>query len=263
MPNARLFVGDCVDVLKTLPSGSFDHACFSPPYDSLKIYQCGQTVGLEHFQSLSGQLYRVLKPGSVAVMVVNDAVTAGDRTCSSLRYVLSLKDAGFHCHDLIPWVKASTPYRRAGALTPAWELCAVLCKGKPAYANLPTKANVRAGTILKRKDGSRYRVKATGVERNVILDVDCGRNKTQSGKTYAHPAPFPPALAERFIRSWCPPGGAVLDCYNGIASTGVGVAQAGQARNYVGVDLSGRYVEWSRERLKGTNYFDSVTIEKN
>ena len=261
MPTAKLYVGDCVDVMKALPEASVSHACFSPPYDALKTYQNGQTIDLEHFVRLSAELFRTLKPGAVAGMVVNDAIVNGDRTCSSLRYVLAMKDAGFICHDLIPWVRSSTPYTTRGRLAQCWELCAVMSKGKPAYVDLPRKPNVRASAVLKRKDGSRYTVKAEGVARNVITDIDCGRHKTQTGKIYPHPAPYPPALAARFIKSWCPPGGVVLDFFTGISSTGVGVAQAGEGRSFVGVDLSRQYISWSRERLAATGYFSAVEIE--
>ncbi len=36
-----------------------------------------------------------------------------------------------------------------------------------------------------------------------------------------HPCQFPVALALRLVRSLCPKGGVVLDCFSGVASTGV------------------------------------------
>lgn len=272
MPSAKLYVGDCVAVTGSLPAMSVDHACFSPPYDMLKAkdYDAGQRFDMAVWIDLCNALYTVLKPGAVACFVVNDAIIGGDRSCSSLEMVLAAKQAGFLCHELIPWIRPSTPYTTKGRLAQCWELCVVLSKGKVGYALLPTKQNSRAGAILKRPDGSTYRVKAEGVDRNVITDISTGHNHTQKGKTYPHAAPYPPELPARFIKSWCRPGGTILDCFTGISSTGVGLAQveagegnpegAKSGRSYIGIDLSARYIEWSRERLEATGYYKEVEV---
>jgi DNA modification methylase len=257
---ADLYVGDCVEVLKTLPDESIDFTIFSPPYDSLKAYE-GYTFDLNTFKALQAQIYRLSRPGAVCVVVVNDAIKSGNRSCSSLRYVLAMQDYGWFCHDLLPWIKRSTPYIARGRLAQAWELVAVMSKGKPKYVNLPTKPNGRAGAIMKRKNGTSYIVKAEGVVSNIV-EIDVGKNKTRlpGEKQFNHPAPYPPILARSFIESWCPPSGVCLDPLAGISSTGVGVALAGGNRSYIGVDCSSRYINWSRERLRALGSFSEVEI---
>ena len=60
-----------------------------------------------------------------------------------------------------------------------------------------------------------------------------------------HPAPFPVALIERIVRST--PAQIVLDPFSGSGTTAV-VCQ-GLKRNFIGIELSPKYVEMSKRRL--------------
>jgi hypothetical protein len=70
----------------------------------------------------------------------------------------------------------------------------------------------------------------------------------QMGHKLAHEneAPFPQALAEWFIRSWCPPGGTVLDPFSGSGTT-VAAAMA-LGRRGVGTDIRLSQCELGRRR---------------
>jgi hypothetical protein len=66
-------------------------------------------------------------------------------------------------------------------------------------------------------------------------------------------APFPEALAERFIRSFCPPDGVVLDCFGGSGTVGKVAAMHG--RNAVLIDIrSGKGgLDTARRRIEAFN----------
>ena len=66
-------------------------------------------------------------------------------------------------------------------------------------------------------------------------------------------APFPEALAERFIRSFCPPGGVVLDCFGGSGTVGKVAAMHG--RNAVLIDIrAGKGgLDTARRRIEAFN----------
>ena len=261
MTTAKLHMGDCVDVLKTLPAEHADFIMFSPPYDDLKAYD-GYKFDRQTMLALGAQCLRVAKEGAPCVIVMNDSVKNGNRSCTSLQSVLDWKALGWYCHDLVPWLKQSTPYTTVGRMASAWELIACMSKTKPSFIKIPTKPNRRAGAVLKRKDGTSYTVKAEGVVPNYLM-LDVGKNKTQSGGLkFPHEAPYPPSLCQRFIQMWCPPNGLVLDPMMGIASTGVGTALAGEGRAFEGVDCSKRYVSWSSRRLRATKYFSEVRTMK-
>jgi hypothetical protein len=60
-------------------------------------------------------------------------------------------------------------------------------------------------------------------------------------------APFPLSLPEFFVRSFCPPGGTVLDPFSGSGTTGHAAEIHG--RNYIGIDIRESQVELSGRRL--------------
>lgn len=87
-----------------------------------------------------------------------------------------------------------------------------------------------------------------------ILDcgftINCGAvGGGHMGSKLAHEneAPFPEKLAEFFIRSFCPPGGIVLDPFLGSGTTVVVANRLG--RNYIGIDIRQNQIELTQRRL--------------
>jgi hypothetical protein len=60
-------------------------------------------------------------------------------------------------------------------------------------------------------------------------------------------APFPERLAEFFVKSYCPPGGTVLDCFIGTGTTAKVALLNG--RNFLGCDLRQSQVDLSLRRV--------------
>jgi site-specific DNA-methyltransferase (adenine-specific) len=61
-----------------------------------------------------------------------------------------------------------------------------------------------------------------------------------------HPAPYPPAIAERLIRLFSFAGDTVLDPFGGSGSTAVAAIRAG--RNSISVEIEPNYVAMAHER---------------
>ena len=80
--------------------------------------------------------------------------------------------------------------------------------------------------------------------------IDCTVGGGQMGHPLAHDneAPFPLVLAEFFVKSFCKPGGLVLDPFSGSATTGH--AAIANGRRYLGCDLRRSQVELGRRRLE-------------
>lgn len=74
--NGRLYVGDNVEILRTIPDGVIDLTVTSPPYDNLRDYD-GYSFD---FESLASELCRVTKDGGVVVWNVGDATVKGSET---------------------------------------------------------------------------------------------------------------------------------------------------------------------------------------
>lgn len=80
-----------------------------------------------------------------------------------------------------------------------------------------------------------------------VLKVLVGGGVMGHPLAHENEAPFPEALAEFFIKSFCPPGGTVLDPFSGSGTTVCTAVRLG--RHGVGVDLRMSQVELGRRRL--------------
>lgn len=70
-----------------------------------------------------------------------------------------------------------------------------------------------------------------------LVRVDVGGGKMGSSLAHENEAPFPVSLAEWFIRSWCPPGGTVLDRFSGSGTT----VDAAQRLGRIGIGMDLRF----------------------
>ncbi len=117
--NATLILGDCLDVLRTLPANSVEACLTDPPYglsnhteadirrcmavwlaDKPYIHGKAGFMGKAWDSFVPGpelwrELYRVLKPGAHLL------VFAGTRTADLMS--LALRLAGFECRDCVLW----------------------------------------------------------------------------------------------------------------------------------------------------------------
>ena len=71
-----------------------------------------------------------------------------------------------------------------------------------------------------------------------------------------HPAPYPLILPVRCIESVLTTPGVVLDPYNGSGTTGVAATLLGH--DYIGFDLSEKYIEEARERITNISKRDML-----
>ena len=100
------------------------------------------------------------------------------------------------------------------------------------------------GTIT-RKSGKIYKPPRRANPGDVIR---CAGGHVGSKLAHEHPAPFPEQLAEFFVRSFCPPGGVVLDPFCGSGTT-CAVAKRCK-RNYIGIDIVPEYCDLATRRIE-------------
>jgi hypothetical protein len=80
--------------------------------------------------------------------------------------------------------------------------------------------------------------------------IDCGSvggGKMGDDLCHDNEAPFPEALAEFLIRSFCPPGGIVCDPFSGSGTTAAVALKLG--RRFAGCDLRKSQVELTKQRI--------------
>jgi hypothetical protein len=81
-----------------------------------------------------------------------------------------------------------------------------------------------------------------------VVSLSVGMGHLGSKLAHENEAPFPEKLAEFFIKSFCPPGGTVLDPFSGSGTT-IAVAKKNY-RNGIGIDVRESQVELGHKRLE-------------
>jgi site-specific DNA-methyltransferase (adenine-specific) len=256
-----LRLGDCLEVMKTLPDNSVDLVITSPPYDKLRDYK-GFTF---NFEGIAEELFRIIKQGGVVVWVVGDQVINGSESGTSFRQALYFKELGFNLHDTMIYKKTGCPFPEINRYYPIFEYMFILSKGKPKTTNLiKDRINKYAGAKVARrnharqvdgtvKENSAFRnepnrlLKDIGVRFN-IWEITSSRNvNVGSGN---HPAIFPEALANDHILSWSNEGDLVLDPMMGSGT--VGKMAKLNKRNFIGIEISPEYFKIAERRINNT-----------
>lgn len=247
-----LRLGDCAEVLMTLPPGSVDLTVTSPPYDNLRTYK-GYTFD---FEKIARGLWYATKPGGVVVWVVADATIDGSETGTSFRQALYFMSLGFNLHDTMIYQMPGTGAKGSNlSYWQAFEYMFVLSKGRPKTVNrLQDKVNKSAGhlnssgkkrleiepTRLVRKP---FRTAALGFRTNIWSYGTGNRH----GDVTAHPAPMPEKMALDHILSWSNPGDVVLDPMMGSGTTGKMAVL--NDRNFIGIEIAREYYEIAQRRI--------------
>ena len=97
--NARVFLGDCREVLKALPDNSVDSVVTDPPYELGFMGKKWDGTGIAYDVSVWVECLRVLKPGGHILAF------GGSRTFH--RMAVAIEDAGFEIRDSIAWMYGS------------------------------------------------------------------------------------------------------------------------------------------------------------
>jgi DNA modification methylase len=97
---ARVFLGDCRDVLRTLPDNSVDSIVTDPPYELGFMGKKWDSSGIAYDVTVWEECLRVLKPGGHLLAF------GGSRTYHRLG--VAIEDAGFEIRDTIAWISSKT-----------------------------------------------------------------------------------------------------------------------------------------------------------
>jgi len=262
--NWTVFNGDCIDVLKGIPSRSIDYSIFSPPFASLYTYSNSpRDMGncktddefFTHFGFLVDELVRVMKPGRLISFHCMLLPTSKERDgyigLKDFRgdLIRVFKARGFiHHAEAVIWKDPVTAMQRTKALgllhKTVRENASMSRMGIPDYL-----ITVRAPGECARDD----RVKHTpdgypvGHWQNVASPIwmDINPNDTlqyMSAREHddeRHICPLQLEVIRRGVDLWTNPGDVVLSPFTGIGSEGYVAVTMG--RKFVGVELKESY----------------------
>lgn len=252
----RILNCDCLDGLRKLPSNFIDMVVTSPPYDNLRNYH-GFKVDLS---AVGKELFRVLKDGGIAVMVIQDQTKNYGKTLTSFRTIIDWCDnAGFKLFECLI-------YKKYGAEGAWWnkrfrvdhEYMPVFLKGeKPQYFNKePLKIPSKWAGITMTGGATRLTNGKTLPSRKITINplkcrgtvweyLTCGDG---SKLKHLHPATFPDKLPYDLIQCFCPPGGIVLDPFIGSGTTAIAAIKLG--RKFIGMEISPEYCKLAEKRIE-------------
>jgi len=256
---ATLYLGDCLDVLKTLPSDSVELIFTSPPYADQRKNTYGgihPNKYVEWFLPISEQLLRVLKPDGTFCLNIKEKVVNGERSTYVLELILEMRRQGWLWTEEFIWHKKNSfPGKWPNRFRDAWERILQFNKQK--------KFNMYQDAVMVPVGGwVKHRLKKLGKNDSIRQESSVGSG---FGKNIAnwigremvyptnvlhlatecsnkqHSAAFPRALPEWFLNLFTRPGDMVLDPFAGSGTT---IEMAlNMKRSAIGIEIHPAYFE--------------------
>lgn len=264
-----LRLGNCLEVLPGLPSGSVDSVITDPPYPEISRAYGRMTEAEWHamMRRVVPEVRRVLKPTGSAVFVLQP----NSRKVGSMRPWF-WEFMAWACHkwnliqDAYWWNFTAAPtvhvHRTKGLMRPSVKPCVWL--GPPdCYRNQDAVLWTAAQSTwaIDRSDRALRRHPSGLTKRNRRI-LDCVRERGGStpfnllpvsnsdsgnGSVNVHGARTPLPLCSWWTRYLCPPGGTVLDPFSGTAT--VGLAALKHGCHYIGIEKMPEYHAIAEKRL--------------
>ncbi len=245
----NLIKGDCLEVMKEIPTGSVDAIITDPPYGTTAC----KWDSVIPFEPMWEQLNRIIKPNGAIVLFSGQPFTSA--------LIMSNPKVFKYCWT---WDK-NKPTGHLNAkkqpLRVIEDICVFYkkqCVYNPVLINREKK-NIRNTDYTPSKEGvnaygkTRKNFKYNegrvipinkGYPRNSLKFIGVGTN---SKNKRLHPTQKPIELMEYLIKTYTNENETVLDFTMGSGSTGV--AAKNLNRNFIGIELDDKYFEIAKERI--------------
>jgi DNA modification methylase len=277
----QCFQGDARDVLRQLPDASVDLVLTSPPFALLRRKAYGNVAASEYiawFWPFAIEIHRVLTAEGSFVLELGGAWERGRGTRSLCPYELVLRLGQlFHLAQEFYWYNPSklpTPAewvtirrtRVKDAVTPIWWLSKTTTPRADNRRVLQPYSRsmrrlLRDGYQTARRPSqhvlsAHFRRDNGGAIPPNLLHVPNTRSRSayfdrcRAAGLPIHPARFPAAVPEFFIRFLTEPGQLVLDPFAGSNMTGHVAEQLG--RRWLSIEINPEYVAGSQLRFDDT-----------
>jgi 16S rRNA G966 N2-methylase RsmD len=260
---SKFICADSRDWLREQPDDSVDLVFCSPPYEDARLYEINFNLTGQDWVDWASPIYKEcvrVSRGLVAWVV--DGKTKNYRwSATPALFMADLHRADVH-------LRKPPLYRRDGIpgsggpdwLKNTYEF--IICAGKGGKLHWsdttsmghPPKYAPGGNPSHRLQNGQRvqgsYKAPARANPGNIINCGAAGGGNIGSSLAHENEAPFAEHLAEFFIRTFCPPGGTVVDIFSGSGTVACVAHRLG--RNSIGVDIRENQVELGRRRLAET-----------
>ena len=233
-----LWKGDCLERMKEIPDGSVDCVITDPPF---QVTQC-KWDKIIPFEPMWEQLKRIIKPNGAIVLF-------GAEPFSSLLRCSNIKDFKY---DWV-WEKSKATGFLNSKRQPlrAHEIISVFYSKPPTYTPQMTEGVAYNKGVRKEQTqndvyGSfdQVEVKSDGLR----FPRSVQYFKTAESEGGFHKTQKPVALLEYLIKTYTNENETVLDFTMGSGSTGVACVNTN--RNFIGIELDGRYFKIAKNRIE-------------
>jgi site-specific DNA-methyltransferase (adenine-specific) len=263
---AKLYLGDCREVLRLLDDESIDLIVTSPPYADQRKRTYGGIRPTEYvswFLPIASELFRVLKPTGTFILNIKEKVVDGERHTYVLELILAMRQQGWRWTEEFIWSKRNCyPGKWPNRFRDAWERLLQFNK-QPHFSMYQESVMVPMGdwakTRLKnlshtdrRRDNSRVgsgfgKNVSKWVGRDMAYPTNVLQLATETGNKN-HSAVFPKDLPEWFIKLFTAEGDTVLDPFVGSGTTSLAALALG--RNSLGIEILSDYYDLASENLE-------------
>ena len=231
MNKTKLINGNCLDILKNIPSESIDLIVTDPPYPTTSRGNAGNSGGMLqkdinkkgkvftynniNCKEYAPEFYRLLKDGSHCYVMTNHI--------NLIDMLNTFTDVGFHFIKSLIWNKGNKIMGQY--YMSQYEYILFFRKGRGKKIN-------NCGT-------------------SDILSISNKKTKDKDGKNI-HDTEKPVELMEVLVNNSSQENELVLDPFMGVGSTGVACINTN--RNFIGIELDENYFNIAKSRLEEIDY---------
>ena len=236
----KILQGDCLNLLKKIDNDSIDIVITSPPYNmnlrirngkycsrqivkeiSTKYTEFDDNLPIEEYNKFHTEVLKELLRVADLVFYNIQIVTGSKR--SIFKMIGEFSD---NLKEIIVWDKGhGQPAMQKQVLNRRTELILVFEKDYPISRQFRKRGKFARGTV------------------DDIWEIKRQRNNIKN-----HAATFPEDLVKKIIENFSDENDTILDCFLGTGTTAVVAKKLN--RNFVGMEISPKYVEITKDRLK-------------
>jgi len=245
MFNINLYLGDCIDLLKKIPSGTINQIFADPPYNlsgnNFQTVKSGKFVTCDKGEwdiiDDIHQFNEIWIKECIRVLADNGTIWISGTLHNHPSIGVILKKLNLWIiNDVIWYKKNAAPLLSRNCLAPSTELIWVASKSKKYYFDYD-KAKILNG----------------GKQMRNLWEINAQRHIT------THPTEKPEILLERIILLSSKEGDTILDPFTGSGTTGVVAKKL--KRNFIGFEINSEYFEIAKKRIENTNNNDNLILD--
>jgi superfamily II DNA or RNA helicase len=267
----RLYLGDCVEVLRTMPAESVDYSIFSPPFSSLYTYSASaRDVGncrddeefFRHMKYVASEIFRTTMPGRLCsfhcMLLPSSKAHHGYIGLRDFRgdMIRVFRAGGWiHHSEVVIWKDPVTAMQRTKALGLLWkQLKKDSCRsrnGIPDYVVTMRKPGVNPNPVSHSPEDfpvAEWQKIASPIWMDIRPNDTIQFRSAREHDDERHICPLQLEVIRRCLKLWTRRGDTVLSPFAGIGSEGHVALEMG--RRFVGVELKKSYWRQAHKNLE-------------